>query len=237
MFEKMKRKSFEEGVEQGFKRCSNHMEWLSITDCSNKITYATSADYGKASVILNAKDKEIASLKDLVSKLEASKRVSKSITKKQKETMSAMENELEVFYLKAIGDCKTVKQVNAVLKRYHESGSFKAWVSGVMEETFMVSLFSGKQITPKGSRVDQAAATKIKRINRKNIIKICKLLDNKTDNATYAHVMMSEIKEITGKEVDGKKILDAKASGLDAMSVFKSILSAYSIKQDDVFAE
>jgi len=237
MFEKMKRKSFEEGVEQGFKRCSNHMEWLSITDCSNKITYATSADYGKASVILNAKDKEIASLKDLVSKLEASKRVSKSITKKQKETMSAMENELEVFYLKAIGDCKTVKQVNAVLKRYHESGSFKAWVSGVMEETFMVSLFSGKQITPKGSRVDQAAATKIKRINRNLIVKKCQALSDTSDATVYAMVMMALLKEVANIEVDGTKIIEAKKADICPLDVFRSMLSAYNIKQDDVFAE
>jgi len=212
------------------------MEWLSITDCSNKITYATSADYGKASVILNAKDKEIASLKDLVSKVEASERVSKSITKEQKETLLAMKNELEVFYLKAIGDCETVKQVNAVVKQYTNS-SIGPSVYGFN----IIDQLRALSVALRGERpnnsVIAASKTKIKRINRKNIIKTCKLLDNETNNATYAHVMMSEIKEMTGKEVDGKKILDTKASGLDAMSVFKSMLSAYNIKQDDVFAE
>ena len=177
----------------------------------------------KAKVAFNAKDTEIASLKE---ELKDAKKVQASLAECHKE--------LERFYLKAIGDCRAVKQVEVVLKRYHESESFKARVSGVMKETFMVSLFPGKQITPKGSQVDQAAATKIKRINRRDAEEVCDLLDTLEDNNYYAKAMALIIKDIASVEVDRTKILDAKQKGLNAWNVLLSMLSAYGIKHDDV---
>lgn len=148
--------------------------------------------------------------------------------------LNACHKELEQFYLKAIGDCRTVKQVEVVLKRYHESESFKAWVSGVMKETCMVSLFSGKQITTKGSQVDQAASTKIKRINTRDARQICTMLDTTTDRTLYASSMATTLKGIANIEVDRTRVLAAKDSGLDAWNVLLSMLSAYGINHDSV---
>jgi hypothetical protein len=103
-----------------------------------------------------------------------------------------------------------------------------------MEETFMVSLFSGKQITPKGSQVDQAAATKIKRINTKDTRQLCTMLDTAANRTLYASSIATAIKGIVGIEVDMTKVLAAKDSGLDAWNVLLSMLSAYGVKADSV---
>jgi hypothetical protein len=222
MFEKMKADAWLEGYDKGMGEAEELREMEQQSD-DNGITYASHGDYMKAKVAFNAKDTEIASLKE---ELKDAKKVQASLAECRKE--------LERFYLKAIGDCRTVKQVNAVVKRYHESESFKAWVSRVMTETFMVSLFSGKQITPKGSRVDQAAATKIKRINTNDAIEVCNAMDGFDDDNFYAMLMAKTIKGIAGIEVDMTKVLAAKDSGLDAWNVLLSMLSAYGVKADSV---
>lgn len=222
MFGKIKADAWLEGYNKGMDEAEELREMEQQSD-GNGITYASHGDYMKAKVAFNAKDTEIASLKE---ELKDAKKVQASLAECHKE--------LERFYLKAIGDCRTVKQVEAVLKRYHKSESFKAWVSGVMKETFMVSLFSGKQITPKGSQVDQAAATKIKRINKRDASEVCDMLDTLEDNNYYASMMASTLKEVAGVEVDRTKILDAKQKGLNAWNVLLSLLSANGIKHDDV---
>lgn len=232
MFEKMKQKSFEEGFEQGKRK----MECTNFTD-SSKITYATCVDYGRASLILEAKDKEIANLKSKISELDGWKAKSNKNAFETEKKLAKCHKELEVFYLKEIGECETVKQVNDVLKQYGKSELYFSWAMKEMADIVRLHLFTGSPRKPEQTSIQQAAATKIKRTNRKNIYKICELLDNEKDNFVYAKVMLSEIKEMTGLEVDGKKILDAKASGLDSMGVFKSILSAYDVKQDDIMAE
>jgi hypothetical protein len=189
----------------------------------NGITYASHGDYMKAKVAFNAKDTEIASLKE---ELKDAKKVQASLAECHKE--------LERFYLKAIGDCRTVKQVNAVVKRYHESESFKAWVLGVMKETFMVTLSTSSQSKQKGSQIEEAAATKIKRINRRDAEEVCDMLDTQVDRNCYASSMAAVVEGVAGIEVDRTKILDAKDSGLDAWNVLLSMLSAYGIKHDDV---
>lgn len=236
MFEKMKEKSYEEGFEQGKRK----MECTHFTD-SSKIAYATCAGYNKASIILDTKDKEIASLKVLVSKLETKSDTWEEQCRNRNERITELRNEVDRFYIEEIERAESVKQVEFILERYKGfSPTFGETFSDcVFKLTNSInSLFEITKKEPeKQVSVSQYAKTKIKRINRKNIYKTCELLDDEKDDAVYAHVMMSEIKEITGQEVDGKKILDAKASGLDSVGVFKSILSAYNVKQDDVMAE
>lgn len=233
MFERIKADAWLEGYNKGMDEAEELREMEQQSD-GNGITYASHGDYMKAKVAFNAKDTEIADLSNKVRELEKQVANSSKTRGSHKTELDKCHKELERFYLKAIGDCRTVKQVNAVVKRYHESESFKAWVSGVMEETFMVSLVSGKQITPKGSQVDQAAATKIKRINRRDAKEVCDMLDTLEDNNYYASMMASTLKEVAGVEVDRTKILEAKQIGLDAWNVLLSLLSANGIKHDDV---
>jgi len=222
MFVRIKADAWCEGYEKGMSKAKELREIEQQSD-DNGITYASHGDYMKAKVAFNAKDTEIASLKE---ELKDAKKVQARLAECHKD--------LERFYLEAIGNTNTVKQVNAVLKRYHESESFKAWALGVMKETFMVGLFTGNQITPKGSRVDQAAATKIKRINRRDAEEVCDMLDTQVDRNCYASSMAAVVEGVAGIEVDRTKILDAKDSGLDAWNVLLSMLSAYGIKHDDV---
>ncbi|MFA6780152.1 MAG: hypothetical protein WCU80_10295 [Paludibacteraceae bacterium] len=233
MFGRMKSDAWLEGYEKGMNKAKELREKEQQSD-DNGITYATHGDYMKAKVAFNAKDTEIADLKCKIKELEGWKAASNKDAKDTEASLAECHKELEQFYLKAIGDCRTVKQVEAVLKRYHESKSFKAWVSGVMTKTFTVSLFSGKQITPKGSQVDQAAATKIRRINRRDAEEVCNLLDTLEDNNCYASMMASTIKEVARVEVDRTKIIDAKQKGLDAWNVLLSMLVAYGVKADSV---
>ena len=149
-------------------------------------------------------------------------------------SLAECHKELEQFYLKAIGDCRTVKQVNAVVKRYHESKLYESWVLGVMKETFMVTLSTSSQSKQKGSQIEEAAATKIKRINRRDAEEVCETLDDFDDENFYVSLMAKTIKDIAGIEVDRTKIIDAKQKGLDAWNVLLSLLSANGIKHDDV---
>lgn len=222
MFGRMKADAWLEGYNKGIDEAEELREMEQQSD-DNGITYASHGDYMKAKVAFNAKDTEIASLKE---ELKDAKKVQASLAECHKE--------LERFYLKAIGDCRTVKQVNAVVKRYHESESFKAWVSGVMKETFMVTLSTSSQSKQKGSQIEDAAATKIKRINKRDAKEVCDMLDTLKDNNCYASMMASTIKEVARVEVDRTKIIDAKQKGLDAWNVLLSLLSANGIKHDDV---
>lgn len=233
MFRRMKADAWLEGYDKGTDEAEGLREMEQQSD-DNGITYASQGDYMKAKVVFNAKDTEIADLKCKIKELEGWKAASNKDSSDTEKRLAQCHKELEQFYLKAIGDCRAVKQVEVVLKRYHESESFKAWVSGVMKETFMVSLFPGKQITPKGSQVDQAAATKIKRINRRDAEEVCDLLDTLEDSNYYASMMASTLKEIAGIEVDRTKILDAKQKGLGAWNVLLSMLTAYNVKHDSV---
>jgi hypothetical protein len=185
----------------------------------------------------NCNDAEIAELKKKIERLEGMKEKSNRDAFETEKRLAQCHKELEVFYLKAIGECETVKQVNDMLKQYRKTELYSNWLVEEFASICFANIYTKTHVTREQNKIQQAAKTKIKRINRKNIYKTCELLDSESDNAVYARVMMSEINEMTGKEVDGKKILDAKASGLDAISVFKSILSAYDVKQDDVMAE
>lgn len=135
----------------------------------------------------------------------------------------------------AIGNAKTVKQVKAIVCRYK-----KQFPPIIVSSTpyspydLFVPLFVGNEGRIQKSAVEKAAETKIKRLNRDIVIKNCECLEHAPDDAGYAHVMMSMMKEIAGKEVDGTRILKAKKAGLDPMSVFKSMLAIYNVKQDDV---
>jgi Tfp pilus assembly protein PilE len=222
MFGRIKADAWLEGYNKGIDEAEELREIQQQSD-ANGITYASHGDYMKAKVAFNAKDTEIASLKE---GLKDAKKVQASLAECHKE--------LERFYLKAIGDCRTVKQVNAVVKRYHESESFKAWVSGVMKETFMVTLSTSSQSKQKGSQIEDAAATKIKRINKRDAKEVCDLLDTQMDRNCYASMMASTLKEVAGVEVDRTKILEAKQTGLNAWNVLLSLLSANGIKHDDV---
>jgi len=248
MFEKIKADSYDEGFRAGAKASEGRIKMHQYTD-ERGITYSTFTEYEIVMRLFNAKDTEIADLKEKLKTLDNANKKLKADFESKSSANEKVLKELEVFYLKAIGDCKTVKQVSAISNRLIKSELFAGFAKNIVNDfckeiniptqlVFQIgSLNDNKQTASLFISINQAIATKIKRINRKNIIKTCELLDDEQDDAVYAHVMMSEIKEMAGIEVDGKKILDAKASGLDSMSVFKSILSAYNVKQDDVLAE
>ena len=222
MFVRIKADAWCEGYEKGMSKAKELREIEQQSD-DNGITYASHGDYMKAKVAFNAKDTEIASLKE---ELKDAKKVQARLAECHKD--------LERFYLEAIGNANTVKQVNAVLKRYHESSLYIAWASKVVADILMVSLFSVGQSKQKGSQIDQAAATKIKRINRRDAEEVCDMLDTQVDRNCYASSMAAVVEGVAGIEVDRTKILDAKDSGLDAWNVLLSMLSAYGIKHDDV---
>jgi len=140
--------------------------------------------------------------------------------------------ELERLFLREIGNCKTVKQVKKVEAEYCESELGKndpyITVSGIPQKTFFIPMFSP-------SKVLTAIRTKIKRLNEKNVKRTCTLLDDADDEAVYARIMMSELKETAGIEADGKKIIDAWRSGMDAWGVFLSMLAEYKVRRDSVF--
>ena len=221
MFEKMKADAWLEGYNKGMDEAEELREMEQQSD-ANGITYASHGDYMKAKVAFNAKDTEIASLKE---ELKDAKKVQASLAECHKE--------LERFYLKAIGDCRTVKQVNAVVKQYTAS-SIRPMVYGpdiISQLKKFTDAINGD--IPHNQILD-AAATKIKRINRRDAKKVCDLLDTLEDNNYYASSMASTLKEVAGVEVDRTKILEAKQTGLDAWNVLLSLLSANGIKHDDV---
>ena len=188
----------------------------------------------KSKVAFNAKDTKIADLSIKVRELEKQVADSSKASGNHKTELDKCHKELERFYLEAIGNANTVKQVNAVLKRYHESSLYIAWASKVVADILMVSHFSVGQSKQKGSQIEQAAATKIKRINRRDAEEVCDLLDTQMDRNCYASSMAAVIEGIADIEVDRTKILDAKDSGLDAWNVLLSMLSAYGVKADSV---
>ncbi len=200
----------------------------------HNITYASQGDYMKSKVAFNAKDTKIADLSNKVRELEKQVANSSKTGGNHKTELDKCHKELERFYLEAIGNTNTAKQVNAVLKRYHESSLYIAWASGVVADLLIVNLFSVGQSKSKGSQIEQAAATKIKRINRRDAEEVCDMLDTTIDRNCYASAMATMINGIANIEVDRTKILDAKDSGLDAWNVLLSILSANGIKHDDV---
>ncbi len=209
-----------------------------VVDSATGIEYASSHDLMQAARVRIADNtaKNIA-IKTLEKEVEESKKHASSLTKEVaslKKKNAAYRKELERMYLRAVGNCETVNQVKAVVKQYHESeiGKEDAWLTikglGSIGTAQLWPFFASQ--TPVG----QAAATKIKRLNRERLYDMCDYLDQETNDASYARHMMAVLKDVTGKEVDGTRILEAKKSGLDAMGVFKSILASYNVKQDEV---
>lgn len=170
-------------------------------------------------------EKEILSLKEQVSS--------------KKQEITALCKELEQFYIEAIDNAETVDEVKAILSMYHESELFKISLRDAFAITSTVRLFTGicTKSTKDISEIAKAAATKTKELNRKWINEVCDQLDNYQigeDEVPYADHMMELLKDIAGIEADGKAILDAWKSGLDAWRVFLSMLSVYGVKQADV---
>lgn len=152
--------------------------------------------------------------------------------------IKTLNKELEQFYLKAIGNANTVKQVQKVLAKYHESPLFLSRIAPLIRKVVIGSLspFGKNPDSPIGTSVQLAATTKIKRINKRDVSDMCVYLDNlqEEDKSHYASEVASMLKSVANIEVDRKKILDAWEAGLDAYSVFLSMLSAYNIKQENV---
>jgi hypothetical protein len=209
-----------------------------VGDSSTGIKYASKRDLMQA-IRVKARDniaKNVA-IKELEKEVEDSKKQVSSLTKEiaeLKKKNAAYRKELERMYLQAIGNCETVNQVKAVVKQYHgsEIGKEDAWLTikglGSIGKAQLWPVFASQ------TAVGQAATTKIKRLNHERIYDMCDYLDQETSDASYARHMMTVLKDVTGKEVDGTRILEAKKSGLDAMGVFKSILASYNVKQDEV---
>ena len=232
MFEKVKKAWFEKGRIEGVKHGID-MATFPYTVGEHGITYATNGDYMKAKVAFSAKDAEIASLKEKIKELEGWKAASNKDAKETEASLSKCRKELEQFYLKAIGDCRTVKQVNAVVKQYTAS-SIRPMVYG----PDIISQLKKFTDAIKGDiphyQILMAAKTKIKRINHRDTQQLCTMLDTTTDRTVYASSMATALKGIADIEVDMTKVLAAKDSGLDAWNVLLSMLSAYGIKHDDV---
>jgi len=221
MFGRIKADAWLEGYNKGIDEAEELREMEQQSD-ANGITYASHGDYMKAKVAFNAKDTEIASLKE---ELKDAKKVQASLAECHKE--------LERFYLKAIGDCMTVKQVNAVVKQYTAS-SIRPMVYGPDIISQLKKFTDAVTGNTQNDPVLSASKTKIKRINRRDAEEVCDLLDTQMDRNCYASSMAAVIEGIADIEVDRTKILDAKDSGLDAWNVLLSLLSANGIKHDDV---
>lgn len=221
MFGRIKADAWLEGYNKGIDEAEELREMEQQSD-DNGITYASHGDYMKAKVAFNAKDTEIASLKE---ELKDAKKVQASLAECHKE--------LEQFYLKAIGDCRTVKQVNAVVKQYTAS-SIRPTVYGTDLISNLKKFTDAVTGNTQNDPVLSASKTKIKRINRRDAEEVCDLLDTQMDRNCYASSMAAVIEGIADIEVDRTKILDAKDSGLDAWNVLLSMLSAYGVKADSV---
>lgn len=185
-----------------------------------KVGFRQIAEKELQDVTNHVAEQEILSLKEQVSS--------------KNEEISALCKELEQFYIEAIENCKTIDALNAVMKRYYESASYRKWGKENTNNTYF-GLFNDsiRCLSP----VEKAAETKTKEINRKWINEVCDQLDNYQigeDEVPYADHMMELLKDIAGIEADGKAILDAWKSGLDAWRVFLSMLSVYGVKQADV---
>ena len=232
MFEKMKADAWLEGYDKGMDEAEELLEMEQQSD-DNGITYASHGDYMKAKVAFSAKDTEIAYLKNKVKILKDSLKGTGTAQNALEADFAKCKKELERFYLKAIGDCRTVKQVNAVVKQYTAS-SIRPTVYG----PDIISQLKKFTDAIKGDiphyPILMAAATKIKRINRRDAEEVCDLLDTQMDRNCYASSMAAVIEGIADIEVDRTKILDAKDSGLDAWNVLLSMLSAYGVKADSV---
>ncbi len=232
MFEKMKADAWLEGYNKGIDEAEELREMEQQSD-GNGITYASHGDYMKAKVAFNAKDTEIADLSNKVRELEKQVANSSKTRGSHKTELDKCHKELERFYLKAIGDCRTVKQVNAVVRQYT--------ASPIRPEVYGTDIISNLKKFIDEIRGDiphnqilDAAATKIKRINKRDASEVCDLLDTLEDNNYYASGMASTLKEVAGVEVDRTKILEAKQTGLDAWNVLLSMLSVYGVKADSV---
>jgi len=232
MFEKMKADAWLEGYDKGMGEAEELREIQQQSD-DNGITYASHGDYMKAKVAFNAKDIEIADLKNKVKSLKDSLKGTGTAQNALEADFAKCKKELEQFYLKAIGDCRTVKQVNKVVKQYTAS-SIRPTVYG----PDIISQLKKFTDAIKGDiphyPILMAAATKIKRINRRDAEEVCDLLDTQMDRNCYASSMAAVIEGIAGIEVDMTKVLAAKDSGLDAWNVLLSMLSAYGVKADSV---
>lgn len=168
-------------------------------------------------------EKEILSLEEQVSS--------------KKQEITALRKELEQFYLEAIDNAETVDEVKAILSMYHESELSKVNWKSESWGRWCIKVDYGIKFAQEPSAIIKAAATKTKELNRKWINEVCDQLDNYQigeDEVPYADHMMELLKDIAGIEADGKAILDAWKSGLDAWRVFLSMLSVYHVKQADV---
>jgi hypothetical protein len=232
MFERMKLEAYGEGYEDG-KRNGEGLATASHCTDSNGITYATQGDYMKAKVAFNAKDTEIADLKNKVKSLKDSLKGTGTAQNVLEDDLAKCKKELEQFYLKAIGDCKTVKQVNAVVKQYTAS-SIRPTVYGTDIISQLKKFTDAVTGNTQNDPVLSASKTKIKRINHRDAQQLCAMLDTATDSTLYASSMATALKGIANIEVDMTKVLAAKDSGLNAWNVLLSMLSAYGVKADSV---
>lgn len=232
MFERMKADAWLEGYDKGMNEAEELREMEQQSD-DNGITYATQGDYMKAKVAFNAKDSEIADLKNKVKSLKDSLKGTGTAQNALEADLAKCRKELEQFYLKAIGDCKTVKQVNKVVKQYTAS-SIRPTVYGTDLISNLKKFTDAVMGYTTNDPVLSASKTKIKRINTNDAIEVCDAMDQFDDENFYAMLMAKTIKDIASVEVDRTKILDAKQKGLDAWNVLLSMLSAYGVKADSV---
>lgn len=210
-----------------------------VRDSSTGITYASYDDLCKGRRHIDSIYERIGHTdsENANKYAEAQKQV--VLTKKEnadlKKQVASYAKDLERMFLQAIGKCETTNQVQAVVKQYHESelGKEDAWlkIKGLGSIGVWTSFYPQFESQ---TTVGRAAATKIKRLNRQSILDMCDYLDTEKDKASYARHMMAVLKDVTGKEVNGTRILEARKAGLDAMGVLKSILAFYNVKQDEV---
>ena len=137
------------------------------------------------------------------------------------------------MYRKSIGLCTTPKEVVDVLDRYiklHNMGARKKGNANFIPD---VLSFAKLQREPRDG-VIQAAATKIKRLFRDRIDHILVTIKGH-NNSVYSSIVAELIKDISGKDIDPGKVIEAKKAGLDSKLVIQSIMAQYNIDQDGLF--
>lgn len=142
-------------------------------------------------------------------------------------------DEVHLMYRKSIGLCTTPKEVVDVLNRYiklHNMGARKKGNANFIPD---VLSFAKLQREPRDG-VIQAAATKIKRLFRDRIDHILVTIKGH-NNSVYSSIVAELIKDISGKDIDPVKVIEAKKAGLDSKLVIQSIMAQYNIDQDGLF--
>lgn len=166
----------------------------------------------------------------------------KGVNKALSKENEAFKGELEIMYLRAIGNATTVKEVARIMERYRHImiANCGEELSGGMVQAFknLKYVIIGGPAKESLSKAEQAAKTKIKRLHRDEVKLTLSLLEDgavgQVPDTMYVGVMTKLVENITNAKIDGVKVLEAKNAGLNPEQVLDSILVQYGIDKDSV---